>query len=35
MQEPCPAENCDSEETYDEMLPKPGSSYEVRLFTRV
>lgn len=35
MAEPCPAKDCDSEEAYYEMLPKPGGSCEVRLFTCV
>jgi DNA-directed RNA polymerase subunit M len=35
MRESCPAEGCDSEEAYYEMRPKPGGSYEVRLFTCV
>jgi DNA-directed RNA polymerase subunit M len=35
MQEPCPAEDCDSDQAYYEMIPKPGGSYEVRLFTCV
>ena len=35
MREPCPAEDCDSEEADYEMIPKPGGSYEVRLFTCV
>lgn len=35
MQDPCPAEDCDSERASYEMLPKPGGSYEVRLFTCV
>ena len=34
-QEPCPADGCDSDRAYYEMLPKPGGSYEVRLFTCV
>jgi DNA-directed RNA polymerase subunit M len=33
MQEPCPADDCDSDRAYYEMMPKPGGSYEVRLFT--
>jgi DNA-directed RNA polymerase subunit M len=33
IQEPCPAEDCDSDRADYEMLPKPGGSYEVRLFT--
>ena len=32
---PRPAEDCDSDRAYYEMLPKPGGSYEVRLFTCV
>jgi DNA-directed RNA polymerase subunit M len=35
MEEPCPATDCDSEEAYSETMPKPGGSYEVRLFTCV
>ena len=35
MQESCPADDCDSDEAYYEMIPKPGGSYEVRLFTCV
>ncbi|SHH64416.1 hypothetical protein [Halobaculum gomorrense] len=35
MQEPCPAEDCDSDRAHYEMIPKPGGSYEVRLFTCV
>ena len=35
VQEPCPADDCDSDQAYSEMLPKPGGSYEVRLFTCV
>ncbi len=35
MQEPRPAEGCDSDRACYEMLPKPGGSYEVRLFTCV
>jgi DNA-directed RNA polymerase subunit M len=35
MEEHCPAEDCDSDEAYYEMMPKPGGSYEVRLFTCV
>ena len=34
-QQPCPAEDCDSDRANYEMLPKPGGSYEVRLFTCV
>jgi DNA-directed RNA polymerase subunit M len=33
MEEPGPAADCDSDWAYYEMLPKPGGSYEVRLFT--
>ncbi|NHN42025.1 DNA-directed RNA polymerase subunit M [Halorubellus sp. JP-L1] len=33
MQESCPADDCDSDRAYYEMMPKPGGSYEVRLFT--
>ena len=33
--EPCPADDCDSDRAHYEMLPKPGGSYEVRLFTCV
>ena len=33
VQESCPAADCDSERATSEMLPKPGGSYEVRLFT--
>ncbi len=35
MQEPCPAADCDSNRAYYEMMPKPGGSCEVRLFTCV
>jgi len=35
VEEPCPAEDCDSTEAESEMMPKPGGSYEVRLFTCV
>ncbi|MDZ7730981.1 MAG: DNA-directed RNA polymerase subunit M [Natrialbaceae archaeon] len=31
----CPVADCDSDRAYDEMMPKPGGSYEVRLFTCV
>ena len=31
----CPAEGCDSDRASAEMMPKPGGSYEVRLFTCV
>jgi DNA-directed RNA polymerase subunit M len=33
MQELCPADDCDGDRAYYEMMPKPGSSYGVRLFT--
>jgi DNA-directed RNA polymerase subunit M len=33
--EPCPTDDCDSTEAASEMMPKPGGSYEVRLFTCV
>jgi DNA-directed RNA polymerase subunit M len=35
MQESCPAADCDSDRAYYEMMPKPGGSYEVGLFTCV
>ncbi len=35
VQEPCPARDCDSDRASSEMMPKPGGSYEVRLFTCV
>ena len=35
VRESCPAEDCDSERATSEMMPKPGGSYEVRLFTCV
>ena len=35
VQEPCPAVDCDSDRAEYEMMPKPGGSYEVRLFTCV
>ncbi|WP_276260785.1 RPA12/RPB9/RPC11 RNA polymerase family protein [Haloglomus litoreum] len=35
VREPCPADGCDSDRAHYEMLPKPGGSYEVRLFTCV
>ncbi|TQQ79234.1 DNA-directed RNA polymerase subunit M [Halonotius terrestris] len=35
VQESCPGEGCDSERATSEMMPKPGGSYEVRLFTCV
>ena len=31
----CPADGCDGDRAEYEMLPKPGGSYEVRLFTCV
>jgi DNA-directed RNA polymerase subunit M len=31
----CPADGCDSDRADYEMMPKPGGSYEVRLFTCV
>jgi DNA-directed RNA polymerase subunit M len=31
----CPAEGCESDRARYEMIPKPGGSYEVRLFTCV
>lgn len=34
-EESCPAEDCDGDRAYYEMLPKPGGSYEMRLFTCV
>ncbi|SDM39455.1 DNA-directed RNA polymerase subunit M [Halogranum gelatinilyticum] len=33
MQESCPADDCDGDRAYSQMMPKPGGSYEVRLFT--
>ncbi len=30
---PCPAADCDGDRAESKMLPKPGGSYEVRLFT--
>lgn len=33
--ESCPAGDCDSDRAESEMMPKPGDSYEVRLFTCV
>ncbi|MFC7228542.1 DNA-directed RNA polymerase subunit M [Salinirubellus salinus] len=33
VREPCPADDCDSDRAHYEMMPKPGGSYEVRLFT--
>ena len=35
MRKPCPVEDRDSDRADYEMLPKPGSSYEVRPFTCV
>jgi len=35
VQETCPADDCDSDRATYEMMPKPGGSYEVRLFTCV
>lgn len=35
IQENCPAADCDSNHAYYELMPKPGGSYEVRLFTCV
>jgi DNA-directed RNA polymerase subunit M len=35
VQKPCPADDCDSDRASYEMMPKPGGSYEVRLFTCV
>ena len=35
VDESCPAEGCDSERATAKMMPKPGGSYEVRLFTCV
>ena len=35
VQASCPADDCDSDRATSEMLPKPGGSYEVRLFTCV
>ena len=35
VEESCPAEDCDSDRATSEMMPKPGGSYEVRLFTCV
>jgi len=35
VEESCPTEDCDDDRAYYEMLPKPGGSYEVRLFTCV
>lgn len=35
VEEPCPADDCDSDQAEYEMMPKPGGSYEVRLFTCV
>jgi DNA-directed RNA polymerase subunit M len=33
--EPCPADDCGGDRAEYEMMPKPGGSYEVRLFTCV
>ena len=30
IQEPCPADDCDSDRAYYELMPKPGGSYEAR-----
>jgi DNA-directed RNA polymerase subunit M len=35
IQEPCPAAECDSDKANSATMPKPGGSYEVRLFTCV
>ncbi|MFC3960005.1 RPA12/RPB9/RPC11 RNA polymerase family protein [Halovivax cerinus] len=35
MEVPCPVDDCDGERVSSEMMPKPGGSYEVRLFTCV
>jgi DNA-directed RNA polymerase subunit M len=35
VNKPCPTDDCDSDQAYSEMMPKPGGSYEVRLFTCV
>jgi DNA-directed RNA polymerase subunit M len=35
VEESCPADGCDSDRASSEMMPKPGGSYEVRLFTCV
>ncbi|GAA0657159.1 RPA12/RPB9/RPC11 RNA polymerase family protein [Salarchaeum japonicum] len=35
VEEACPADDCDSDQAYYEIMPKPGGSYEVRLFTCV
>jgi len=35
MREPCPADDCDGDRARYEMMPKPGGSYGVRLFTSV
>jgi DNA-directed RNA polymerase subunit M len=35
MEVSCPAADCDSNRAHYEMMPKPGGSYEVRLFTCV
>jgi DNA-directed RNA polymerase subunit M len=33
VQAACPATGCDSDRAHYQMMPKPGGSYEVRLFT--
>ncbi|OYR57188.1 RPA12/RPB9/RPC11 RNA polymerase family protein [Halorubrum halodurans] len=35
MRKPCPTDDCDGERADYETMPKPGGSYEVRLFTCV
>jgi DNA-directed RNA polymerase subunit M len=35
VREPCPADDCGSDRAHYEMIPEPGGSYEVRLFTCV
>nr|WP_267161982.1 DNA-directed RNA polymerase subunit M [Halovenus salina] len=35
MEVSCPAPDCNSNRASSEMMPKPGGSYEVRLFTCV
>ncbi|MFB6117082.1 RPA12/RPB9/RPC11 RNA polymerase family protein [Halosegnis sp.] len=35
VQTVCPTAECESERAHYEMMPKPGGSYEVRLFTCV
>ena len=35
MKKSCPAKNRDSNQAHYEMMPKPGGSYELRLFTCV